>query len=118
MPPAQDFILGLANQFVSHTGSWRPLATAVNYLVRIASIMYMASQAWPASPMGVHSDSVMGCDSSSLCTAGHPPTSSLEPITRFFPDTFLNPIKDVFGWLKQGFKQKTPSVMEDLLNLL
>ncbi|KAJ9071304.1 hypothetical protein DSO57_1038249 [Entomophthora muscae] len=40
VPPAQDFSklgfvyiteLGLANQAVPHTGSWRPLATAVNY---------------------------------------------------------------------------------------
>ncbi|KAJ9055270.1 hypothetical protein DSO57_1005677 [Entomophthora muscae] len=50
-PPAQDFsklrffyitVLGLGNQVVPHTGSWCPLATAVNYLVRIAPIVYMA----------------------------------------------------------------------------
>ncbi|KAJ9049023.1 hypothetical protein DSO57_1028799 [Entomophthora muscae] len=71
VPPAQDFsklgfvyitVLGLADQVVPHTGSWRPLATAVNYLIRIAPIVYMAFQAWPASPVGVQPDSVMGCD--------------------------------------------------------
>ncbi|KAJ9073251.1 hypothetical protein DSO57_1018565 [Entomophthora muscae] len=71
--PVQDFsnlgffyiaVLGLANQVVPHTGSWRPLATAVNYLVRIAPIVYMAFQAWPASPVGVQLDSGMGCDTS------------------------------------------------------
>ncbi|KAJ9057973.1 hypothetical protein DSO57_1017462 [Entomophthora muscae] len=55
-PPAQDFsklgfvhitVLGLANQVVPHTGSWRPLATAVKYLVWIAPIVYMAFQAQP-----------------------------------------------------------------------
>ncbi|KAJ9073435.1 hypothetical protein DSO57_1016486 [Entomophthora muscae] len=60
-PPTQDFsklgfvyitVLGLANQVVPHTGSWRPLATALNYLVCIAPIVYMAFQAWPASPVG------------------------------------------------------------------
>ncbi|KAJ9054513.1 hypothetical protein DSO57_1013591 [Entomophthora muscae] len=70
-PPAQDFsklgfiyitVLGLAGQVVPHTGSWRPLATAVNYLVCITPIVYMAFQAWPASPMGVQLDSGMGCD--------------------------------------------------------
>ncbi|KAJ9089256.1 hypothetical protein DSO57_1014802 [Entomophthora muscae] len=70
-PPTQDFsklgfvyttVLGLANQVVLHTGSWRPLATALNYLVCIELIVYMAFQAWPASPMGVQLDSGMGCD--------------------------------------------------------
>ncbi|KAJ9055596.1 hypothetical protein DSO57_1002072 [Entomophthora muscae] len=58
-PSTQDFsklgfvcitVLGLANQVVPHTGSWRLLATAINYL------------AWPASPVGVQPDSGMGCD--------------------------------------------------------
>ncbi|KAJ9071860.1 hypothetical protein DSO57_1033032 [Entomophthora muscae] len=40
-----------------HTGSWCPLATAVNYLVRISPIVYMAFQAQPASPVGVQLDS-------------------------------------------------------------
>ncbi|KAJ9052270.1 hypothetical protein DSO57_1035882 [Entomophthora muscae] len=70
-PPTQDFsklvfvyinVLGLANQVVPHTGSWRPLATALNYLVRITPIVYMAFQARPASPVGVQPDSDMGCD--------------------------------------------------------
>ncbi|KAJ9057398.1 hypothetical protein DSO57_1023056 [Entomophthora muscae] len=70
-PHTQDFskidfvyitILGLANQVVPHTGSWRPLATALNYLVQIAPIVYMAFQAWPASPVGAQPDSDMGCD--------------------------------------------------------
>ncbi|KAJ9075350.1 hypothetical protein DSO57_1036997 [Entomophthora muscae] len=70
-PPAQDFsklgfvyiiVLGLVNQVVPHTGSWCPLATAVNYLFRIAPIVYMAFQARPASPVGVQSDSSMGSD--------------------------------------------------------
>ncbi|KAJ9066368.1 hypothetical protein DSO57_1010320 [Entomophthora muscae] len=47
MPPSQDFI--------------GPLATAVNYIVRIAPIVYMAFQAQPASPVGVQPDSDMGC---------------------------------------------------------
>ncbi|KAJ9053055.1 hypothetical protein DSO57_1027923 [Entomophthora muscae] len=70
-PPTQDFsklgfvyitILGLANQVVPHTGSWRPLATALNYLVWIAPIVYMAFQARPASPVGAQPDSDMGRD--------------------------------------------------------
>ncbi|KAJ9081869.1 hypothetical protein DSO57_1010537 [Entomophthora muscae] len=70
-PPTQDFsklgfiyitVLGLANQVVPHTGSWRPLATALNYLVHIAPIVYMALQARPASPVGVQLDSGMGRD--------------------------------------------------------
>ncbi|KAJ9079115.1 hypothetical protein DSO57_1038845 [Entomophthora muscae] len=70
-PPAQDFsklgfvyitVLGLANQVVPHTGSWHPFATAVNYLVCIAPIVYMTFQAQPASPVRVQSDSGMGCD--------------------------------------------------------
>ncbi|KAJ9049102.1 hypothetical protein DSO57_1028129 [Entomophthora muscae] len=70
-PPAQDFVklgfvyiteLGLADQVVPHTGSWRHLATAVNYLVQIAPIVYMAFQAQPASPVGVQLDSGMGPD--------------------------------------------------------
>ncbi|KAJ9059091.1 hypothetical protein DSO57_1006222 [Entomophthora muscae] len=70
-PPTQDFsklgfvcitILGLANQVVPHTGSWCLLATALNYLVWIAPIVYMAFQARLASPMGAQSDSDMGRD--------------------------------------------------------
>ncbi|KAJ9066598.1 hypothetical protein DSO57_1007942 [Entomophthora muscae] len=71
VPPTQDFsklgfvyitFLGLANQVMPHTGSWRPLATALNYLVQIAPIVYMAFQARPASPVGAQPDSDMGCD--------------------------------------------------------
>ncbi|KAJ9070247.1 hypothetical protein DSO57_1010286 [Entomophthora muscae] len=66
VPPTQDFsklgfiyitLLGLVNQVVPHTGSWRPLATAVNYLVCIVPIVYMAFQAQPASTVGAQSDS-------------------------------------------------------------
>ncbi|KAJ9089845.1 hypothetical protein DSO57_1008804 [Entomophthora muscae] len=72
-PLTQDFsklgfvyitVLGLANQVVPHTGSWRPLATALNYLVFMVPIVYMAFQAQPASPVGVQPDSGMGYDSS------------------------------------------------------
>ncbi|KAJ9068934.1 hypothetical protein DSO57_1023571 [Entomophthora muscae] len=62
VPPAQDFILGLANQVVPHTGNWQSLATAFNYLARIAPIVYLAFQARPASPAGVQLDSGMGND--------------------------------------------------------
>ncbi|KAJ9070593.1 hypothetical protein DSO57_1006312 [Entomophthora muscae] len=70
-PPTQDFsklgfvyitVLGLDNQVVPHTGSWCPLATALNYLVCIAPIVYMAFQTRPASPVGVQLDSGMGHD--------------------------------------------------------
>ncbi|KAJ9071557.1 hypothetical protein DSO57_1035780 [Entomophthora muscae] len=68
-PPSQDFsklgfiyitVLGLANQVAPHTGGWRPLATAANYLVCIAPIVYMALQAQPASTVGAQLDSGMG----------------------------------------------------------
>ncbi|KAJ9054720.1 hypothetical protein DSO57_1011261 [Entomophthora muscae] len=74
-PPTQDFsklgfvyitVLGLANQVVPHTGSWRPLVTALNYLVWIAPIVYMAFQARPTSPVGVQLDSDMGRDNKSI----------------------------------------------------
>ncbi|KAJ9049430.1 hypothetical protein DSO57_1024558 [Entomophthora muscae] len=63
--PTQDFsklgfvyitVLGLADQVVPHTRSWRPLASALNYLVQIAPIVHMVFQAWPASPVGVQPD--------------------------------------------------------------
>ncbi|KAJ9057157.1 hypothetical protein DSO57_1025205 [Entomophthora muscae] len=57
--PVHDCTLGLANQVVPHTGSWRPWATAVNYLVRIFLIVYMAFQARPASPVGAQPDTSM-----------------------------------------------------------
>ncbi|KAJ9076504.1 hypothetical protein DSO57_1025482 [Entomophthora muscae] len=71
VPPTQDFsklgfvyitVLGLANQVVPHTGSWRSLATALNYLVCITPIVYMTFQAQPVSPVGVQPDSGIGCD--------------------------------------------------------
>ncbi|KAJ9054712.1 hypothetical protein DSO57_1011253 [Entomophthora muscae] len=70
-PPIQDFsklgfvyitVLGLADQVLPYTGSWCPLITALKYLVCIAPIVYMAFQAWPASPVGVQPDSGMGLD--------------------------------------------------------
>ncbi|KAJ9052761.1 hypothetical protein DSO57_1031039 [Entomophthora muscae] len=70
-PPTQDFsklgfvyitILGLTDQAVPHTGSYCPLATALNYLVWIVPVVYMAFQAQPASPVGAQPDSDMGCD--------------------------------------------------------
>ncbi|KAJ9089880.1 hypothetical protein DSO57_1008561 [Entomophthora muscae] len=78
-PPTQDFsklgfvyiiVLGLVKQVVPHTGSWRPLATALNYLVCIAPIVYMAFQAQPASHVGVQLDPGMGCDNQKpMCAA-------------------------------------------------
>ncbi|KAJ9076769.1 hypothetical protein DSO57_1023080 [Entomophthora muscae] len=71
VPPAQDFILGLADQAVPHTRSWCFLATAINYLVRIAPIVYLAFQAWPASPVEVQLDSGMGHDRRFKNSSGH-----------------------------------------------
>ncbi|KAJ9077175.1 hypothetical protein DSO57_1019333 [Entomophthora muscae] len=71
-PPAQDFsklglvhitVLGLTNQIVPHNESWCPLASKVNYLIRIAPIVYMAFQARHASPVGVQPGSGMDRDS-------------------------------------------------------
>ncbi|KAJ9074658.1 hypothetical protein DSO57_1004114 [Entomophthora muscae] len=71
VPSAQDFsklgfvyiaVFGLANQVVPNTGNWQSLATAVNYLVRIAPIVYLAFQACPTSPAGVQPNSGMGHD--------------------------------------------------------
>ncbi|KAJ9080269.1 hypothetical protein DSO57_1026794 [Entomophthora muscae] len=56
-PPCPTRLL-LMTLVVPHNGSWLPLATAVNYLVRIVPIMHMAFQAQPASPAGVQPDSV------------------------------------------------------------
>ncbi|KAJ9061568.1 hypothetical protein DSO57_1019346 [Entomophthora muscae] len=58
VPPAQDFRLD--NQVVPHTRSWCSLATLINYLVRIAHIVYLAFQAQPASPVRVQLDSGVG----------------------------------------------------------
>ncbi|KAJ9066627.1 hypothetical protein DSO57_1007701 [Entomophthora muscae] len=75
--PAQEFsklgfvyiaIFGLANQDVPHTGGWHPWATAVSYLVRIAWIVYMAFQAWPAAPVGVQPETDMGQGTQGLPT--------------------------------------------------
>ncbi|KAJ9068741.1 hypothetical protein DSO57_1025586 [Entomophthora muscae] len=101
-PPTQDFsklgfvyitVLGLANQVVPHTGSWRPLVTALNYLVCIAPIVYMAFQDRPASPLGVHPDSSMGRDKDSLSSLSTnqlplpltPPEQTLPPLRRMSP---------------------------------
>ncbi|KAJ9078134.1 hypothetical protein DSO57_1009832 [Entomophthora muscae] len=60
VPPAQDFSC-------APTGNWQSLTTAVNYLARIAPIVYLAFQAQPASPAGVQPDSGMGHDTKFLC---------------------------------------------------
>ncbi|KAJ9061591.1 hypothetical protein DSO57_1019042 [Entomophthora muscae] len=52
----------LANQVMPHTESWCPLAIAVNYLIRIAPIVYLAFQVLPTSPAGAQLDTSMGCD--------------------------------------------------------
>ncbi|KAJ9076255.1 hypothetical protein DSO57_1027997 [Entomophthora muscae] len=65
-PPTQDFSkLGIGAGQPSCAPYWElgPLATALNYLVCIAPIVYMAFQVRPASPVGVQPDSGMGCDS-------------------------------------------------------
>ncbi|KAJ9066892.1 hypothetical protein DSO57_1005272 [Entomophthora muscae] len=85
-PPTQDFsklglvyitVLGLANQVVPHTGSWRPLATALKYLVCIAPIVQMAFQEQHDSPVGVQLDSGMGSDSTGVYIIPHCPTLHL-----------------------------------------
>ncbi|KAJ9073055.1 hypothetical protein DSO57_1020712 [Entomophthora muscae] len=95
VPPAQDFsklgfvyitVLGLTNQVVPHTGSWYLLATAVNYIVRIAPIVYMAFQAQPASPVGVQLGSGMGCDTTSHPRKPFMPVHSNQP-NCILPDT-------------------------------
>ncbi|KAJ9069100.1 hypothetical protein DSO57_1021993 [Entomophthora muscae] len=90
VPPTQDFsklgfvyitVLGLAKQVVPHTGSWRPLATALNYLVWIVPIVYKAFQAWPASPVGVQLDSDMGRDTTGRKAPLSGSTLSTPPMT-------------------------------------
>ncbi|KAJ9051013.1 hypothetical protein DSO57_1008833 [Entomophthora muscae] len=60
--PPYPMCLLLKSSVVPHNGSWRPLATAVNYIVRIAPIVYMAFQERPASPVGVQPYFGMGLD--------------------------------------------------------
>ncbi|KAJ9068859.1 hypothetical protein DSO57_1024400 [Entomophthora muscae] len=78
-PSTQDFsklgfgyitVLGLANQVMPHTGSWHPLATALNYMVCIVPIVYMAFQDRPASSVGVQPDSGMGRDTPTCIISG------------------------------------------------
>ncbi|KAJ9048594.1 hypothetical protein DSO57_1033441 [Entomophthora muscae] len=69
--PVHGFMLGLANQVVPHYGSWHPWTTAVNYLIRIAPIVYMAFQARSASPVGVQLDTSMGCDTLGQFSSGN-----------------------------------------------
>ncbi|KAJ9058508.1 hypothetical protein DSO57_1011656 [Entomophthora muscae] len=77
--PAQDFILGMTNQAVSHTGNWKSLATVVNYLARIVHIVFLAFQAQPASPTGVQPDSGMGHDLKEEINRSHRATGSSFP---------------------------------------
>ncbi|KAJ9054199.1 hypothetical protein DSO57_1017162 [Entomophthora muscae] len=110
-PPTQDFsklgfvyitVLGLANQAVPHTGSWRPLATALNYLVQIAPIVYMAFQARPASPVGAQPDSDMGRDTTipweyHLCPRGKSDPAKVKAITSMPPPTNVGQVQTFLG---------------------
>ncbi|KAJ9087447.1 hypothetical protein DSO57_1033280 [Entomophthora muscae] len=40
--------MGLADQVIPYTNAWHPWVTAANYLVEIATVVYMAFQAQPA----------------------------------------------------------------------
>ncbi|KAJ9088663.1 Sodium channel protein type 4 subunit alpha [Entomophthora muscae] len=102
-PPDRDFsklgfvyitVLGLADQVVPHTGSWRPLATALNYLVRIAPIVYMAFQARPASPVGVQPDSSMSRDTAQGIK---PNPAKIKAITSMPPPTNVGQVWTFLG---------------------
>ncbi|KAJ9063423.1 hypothetical protein DSO57_1000016 [Entomophthora muscae] len=93
-PPAQDFsklgvfyitVLGLSNQ--------RPLATAVNYLVCIAPIVYMAFQA-RLSPLWESSQTLVWAVTSWLQT-----NKGLEGDNNIYAARLSNKIK---GWLSEG----------------
>ncbi|KAJ9061342.1 hypothetical protein DSO57_1021529 [Entomophthora muscae] len=44
------FILfGFTKQVILHVGAWQPWVSAVNYMMRIAPVMYWAFQAFPLS---------------------------------------------------------------------
>ncbi|KAJ9088271.1 hypothetical protein DSO57_1024738 [Entomophthora muscae] len=53
---------GVSNQVIPHTGPWYPWATAANYLAQIAPTVYMAVQAWPATPIVELLETSMGSD--------------------------------------------------------
>ncbi|KAJ9064677.1 hypothetical protein DSO57_1027881 [Entomophthora muscae] len=57
---------------------WRPLSTAINYLVCIAPIVYMVFQAHPASPVGAQLDSGMGRDTPPKLPPPQSPFSTVE----------------------------------------
>ncbi|KAJ9053927.1 hypothetical protein DSO57_1019564 [Entomophthora muscae] len=90
-PPAQDFsklgvvyitVLGPASQVVPRTGSWRPLATAANHLVRIVLIVYMAFQAQPPSPVGAQLDLGIGRDTWGAAMPALNPATGANPAPR------------------------------------
>ncbi|KAJ9078734.1 hypothetical protein DSO57_1003594 [Entomophthora muscae] len=66
----------MVNQARPHIESWRPLATVVNYLIRIAPIVHMAFQARPASPVGVQLGSAVE-DPGNSCLLFHYPGMTL-----------------------------------------
>ncbi|KAJ9080464.1 hypothetical protein DSO57_1024717 [Entomophthora muscae] len=97
-PPTQDFsklgfvyitVLGLADQAMPYTGSWHPLATALNYLACIALIVYLAFQAQPASPVGVQPDSGMGHDTESAFDACQMKLSLVTVVILYSTQIFL-----------------------------
>ncbi|KAJ9089174.1 hypothetical protein DSO57_1015502 [Entomophthora muscae] len=92
--PAHDFsklgfvyltVLGLTNQVMPHPRNWHPWATAANHLVRMAHILHMAFQAWPASPEGSIWTQLWGLAELYRCPRSskklHPPSDHPSPMS-------------------------------------
>ncbi|KAJ9048980.1 hypothetical protein DSO57_1029238 [Entomophthora muscae] len=46
---AYIILLGFTEQVIPHMGSWKPWVSAVNYMLRIAPVVYWVFQAFPLS---------------------------------------------------------------------
>ncbi|KAJ9085521.1 hypothetical protein DSO57_1012982 [Entomophthora muscae] len=53
-------LLGFNEQVIPHTGAWQPWASATNYMLRIAPVVYWAFQARPLSLFADKPDTTPG----------------------------------------------------------
>ncbi|KAJ9070151.1 hypothetical protein DSO57_1011312 [Entomophthora muscae] len=56
-------LLAFIKQVIPHMGVWQPWASAVNYMLRIAPVMYWVFQACPLSPFSDKPDATPGHES-------------------------------------------------------
>ncbi|KAJ9078933.1 hypothetical protein DSO57_1001684 [Entomophthora muscae] len=92
-------LLGFTEQVISHMGAWQTWASSVNYMIKIAPVVYWVFQACPMTLFAENSDTTPGHGTYlKLPTLRDPSTQNPDPRGSFQGNMWIYVIAKISSW--------------------